>query len=280
MHNDIRNEVSSAVIDEIYNSVRLLTVDATALVRKMVSERFSREMKKDQSFVTEVDFAVEDLIRSFVTANFPDHGIVGEERDDVRPDADFQWITDPIDGTQNLVHGVPTYGIVIGVHYKGRPVAGAISHPMLDLEYVGALGKGTFSKGRQVIIDDSELVDGVTIDPQEILALSTRACFERNGEGALFDSLMKEHPSTRVYYDIFSTTRVIEGQIGGLLEFGMKIWDIAATEILVTEAGGRFETVRTIHNPGGYALVSILAGKPSIVEALLEKVGGKREYSL
>jgi fructose-1,6-bisphosphatase/inositol monophosphatase family enzyme len=277
---DAREELSADMIKRIRDSVIHLVDAATKLVKEKVGQSFSRELKKDHSFVTEVDFAVEDLIRDYVSKVYPEHGIVGEEREDVNPSADFQWITDPVDGTQNLVHGVPTYGVVIGVHYKGKPLAGAISHPLLDLTYAGAFGLGTFCGDRQVVIYDSELINQASIDPQEIIALSTRACFQRSREESFFDQIMKEHPSTRVYYDIFSTTRAIEGQIGAVIEFGMKIWDIAATEILVTEAGGAFEVLRKVEKQGIPTLISIVAGKPSIVSVLKNRLGGYQEFEL
>jgi histidinol-phosphatase len=280
MENDIRETLSKELIQKLYTSVVYLLDSATDLVKAKVSERFGRELKKDQSFVTDVDFAVEDLIRAYVLKEYPDHGIVGEEREDVNPDADFQWITDPVDGTQNLVHGIPTYGIVIGVHYKGRPVAGAISHPPLDLKYTAGFGMGTFCGDRAIVIDDSELLDNARVDPQEIIAVSTRACFARSGEEDLFEGIMKKYPSTRVYYDIFSTTRAVEGQAGAVIEFGMKIWDIAATEILITEAGGAFEVLRNVEVPGGVPLISIIAGKPSVVSVMKEELGGYKRFTL
>ncbi len=280
MKNDVRGEISGQVVGGLYASVSDLLGSASELVKLKVSERFGRELKKDQSFVTDVDFAVEDLIRDHVLKHYPEHGIVGEERDDVNPGADFQWITDPVDGTQNLVHGIPTYGVVIGVHYKGRPIAGGISHPLLELEYTAGFGRGTFCGKREIIIDDSELLSNSKIDPQEIIALSTRSCFQRSRDEHLFDLIMREYPSTRVYYDIFSTTRAVEGQAAAVIEFGMKIWDIAATEILVTEAGGAYEVVRKVTNSEGQLLLGIVAGKPSVVSVLKEQLGGFKEFSL
>lgn len=277
---DIRKELSESVIVTLSQSVKFLLDEATSLVLEKVRERFDRELKKDQSFVTEVDFAVEDLIRAFVLKNYPEHGVVGEEREDVNPEADFQWITDPIDGTQNLVHGIPTYGIVIGVHYKGRPVAGAISHPLLDLKYTAAYGKGTFCGGRQIRIEDSVLLDDGKINPQEIIALSTRDCFKRTNEQSFYDMIVSSYPSTRVYYDIFSTTRAVEGQAGAVVEFGMKIWDIAATEILITEAGGVYEVLRDVERKDNVPIISIVAGKPSVVAVLKEQLEGYKKFSI
>lgn len=264
---DIRDSLPTDQINEIFEFITAFSTRAGEFVRELVKEKFSKEEKKDQSFVTEVDLKVEDLLRESVLENFPDHGIMGEERAGIAPEADFQWIIDPIDGTQNLVHGIPTYGIVVGCYYKNRPIAGAINHPAFKLEYYGAYKKGAFRDGERLKINDNPSTDAFR---QEVIALSTRDCFKRLGKENIFDKVMKEHGSTRVYYDIFSTTRAIEGQVGAVLEFGMKNWDIAATEILITEAGGHYEEYSRFKNSEGLEIISLIIGKPSVVAKLKE----------
>ncbi|HMO16670.1 MAG TPA: inositol monophosphatase [Oligoflexia bacterium] len=278
MSQDPRTKLSKSFVEKLNDDLVGLSRNCSCLIKDMASKRFAKDLKSDQSFVTEVDFAVEDLIREFVQKKYPDHGVKGEEREDMLPGSEFQWITDPVDGTQNLVHGIPTFGSVIGVHYCGYPLAGAIEHPLLDLSYSGAFGLGSFLNGKRLKIDDVGDCPINTLDRQEILAMSTRDCFKRCGEENLFDQLMRDHPSTRVYYDIFSTTRAVEGQIGAVVEFGMKIWDIAATEILVTEAGGDYKVLRRVCKGGTKKdLISIVAGKPKVVNFLYDYLGGYKE---
>ena len=77
--------------------------------------------------VSEVDQAVERLIRDRVAERFPDHGIIGEEEEPVRMgSSDFVWIIDPVDGTTNFVNGYPLFAASIGVAFQGRPVVGAV----------------------------------------------------------------------------------------------------------------------------------------------------------
>lgn len=277
---DVRSEVPSEDINCLLKELRDLIQQATRLVQEKVKNSFSRELKKDNSFVTEIDLAVEDLLRNFVQTKYPSHGVLGEERPNYNADSEFQWITDPVDGTQNLVHGIPTYGIVMGLHYKGRPLVGVISHPALNLHYWAAWGCGSFCNGDRLEIKDGGVFEGEQFDIQEVIALSTRACFARSGEENYFDLIMKEHPSTRVYYDVFSTTRVIEGQIGLVVEFNMKAWDIAATEILITEAGGSYRVLRNLKNSEGPNYVSIIAGKPKMVEKAYKIFGEYKEFSI
>jgi fructose-1,6-bisphosphatase/inositol monophosphatase family enzyme len=266
---DVRDTLKSEQINEIFEFTTAFSTEAGHLVREMVKEKFSKEEKRDKSFVTAVDLKVEDLLREKVAELFPEHGIVGEERAGVNPGAEFQWIIDPIDGTQNLVHGIPTYGIVVGCFYKDRPIAGAINHPVMKLEYYGAYKRGAFRDGERLHIQDNPEQDEFR---QEVIALSTRACFKRIDREDIYDKVVRAHDSTRVYYDIFSTTRAIEGQVGALLEFGMKCWDIAATEILVTEAGGVYEEFSRVNKAGSPEIISIIIGKPSVVARVKEMI--------
>lgn len=267
------------VIKNLFKDIKVLSTDCGSRVREMVSKKYETKVKADKSFVTEVDLEIEQMVRDFVSKNYPEHGIVGEEKDDVNPDSDFQWIVDPIDGTQNLVHGIPTYGIVIGVYFKGENIAGAINHPILNLEYYAAKGHGAYKNGQRIKIEDCDLFQG-KLDPQEVLTISTRSIFERSGEEEIFDSLVREYPAHRVFYDIFSTTRAIEGQAAAVVEFNMKVWDIAATDILIKEAGGVCKIVREVHKPGSKTMYSLIAGKPTAVKHLIERFGDFRKLEL
>lgn len=260
-------------LEQIFESVKFLSRTCGERVREMVQEVFEKNLKADQSFVTEVDIAIETLFRQYIKKTYPTHGIVGEELEDVNPEASIQWVIDPIDGTQNLVHGIPTYGIVIGVFKDGSNIAGAINHPVLFLEYYAAKGYGCFKNGQQIHIQDCSVLDEI-LDHQEVIALSTRSVFQRSNETNIFDTIVEKFPAHRVYYDIFSTTRAVEGQIAAVVEFNMKLWDIAATEILITEAGGAYQVVREVPVAGAKTMYSIIAGKPSAVKALCKEVGG------
>ncbi len=272
--------MDSASIDIIFEAVKSLSNTCATVVCEMVKAKISKDTKADKTFVTEVDLAIEKIVRDYVLLNFPEHGIVGEENADHNPSANIQWIVDPIDGTQNLVHGIPTYGIVIGVFDRETAIAGAINHPILNLEYYAALGRGCYKNGEKIEIHDCKLGSDRRIDSQEIITMSTRSIFERSAEESLFDSLVKDYPAHRVYFDVFSTTRAVEGQAAAVVEFNMKIWDIAATEILINEAKGKFVKVREVQKEGSRKMYSIVAGKPTAVEQLVKELGGYKELVL
>ena len=96
-------------IDELYESALAVGNTVRSTILKRLGNGFNSRQKYDTILVTDIDIAVEETVRDFVSRNFPSHGILGEEAGhSINPEADFQWIIDPIDGTQSLVHGVPT----------------------------------------------------------------------------------------------------------------------------------------------------------------------------
>ncbi len=107
------------------------------LIRETGSKPFDTEIKDDGSPVTTVDEAVEDCIREIILQAHPDHGILGEERDDTNADAELAWTIDPIDGTLPFLAGFPVFGTLLGLLHYGVPVLGVIDNPMTRERWIG-----------------------------------------------------------------------------------------------------------------------------------------------
>lgn len=232
-------------------------------MQRRVARGFRARLKADASFVTDVDLAVERALRAAITRAFPDHGILGEELPATRPDAPFQWILDPIDGTTSLTHGVPFYGTIIALHHAGTPLIGVIDLPALGTRYSAGVGLGSWCDGRRLRLRDAPRR---TID-KEIISAGDRDRFVQCRAGAAFDRLMREHPTVRGYVDCIAHVFAADGRIGGVVDYGVKLWDIAATQVLIEEAGGRYVLAyrsRT-KRPTVYG---IICGKPSVVRRL------------
>ncbi len=241
--------------------------ETRALILEHASRGFAIETKADDSPVTNADREAEILIRRRVHERFPKHGVVGEEFSNTNEGSEFSWITDPIDGTMNFLNGIPTYGTILGLHYRGRPLVGVIDHPALNLCYSAGRGLGAFCNGSALALDD----DGSGLLPQRcVVALSGRPNFRRVNETALFDRFLTIHPNIRLYADCFSHTRAVHGQVGACVSFAQREWDIAATEILICEAGGRFEELLVSNPEPGIIYHSAVFGKPSVVCQLLQ----------
>lgn len=109
---------------------RLAGAEITSALQREISVEYKTEARGDAAPtdpVSEVDRAVEQLLRERLGERFPDHGIVGEEVDDEpSPEQEFLWVVDPVDGTSNFVNGFPLFAASIGVLHRGRPVVGAV----------------------------------------------------------------------------------------------------------------------------------------------------------
>jgi histidinol phosphatase-like enzyme (inositol monophosphatase family) len=123
---------------------------ARSVIRAALNAPFETEIKPDQSPVTEVDKAVEDRIRTLIDKCFPDHGVLGEERPDTNPDAEFKWVIDPIDGTLPFLAGIPVFGTLIALVHGDDPVIGVIDMPVTGDRWVGCKGATTTRNGEMV----------------------------------------------------------------------------------------------------------------------------------
>ena len=87
--------------------------------------------------VTEADKQAEAAIRRLIAARYPDHGVIGEEYGEDRPDAEHVWVLDPIDGTRAFISGLPLWTTLIALRQAGRPTVGVIAQPYLNEIFVG-----------------------------------------------------------------------------------------------------------------------------------------------
>lgn len=118
------------------------------------------DQKADRSPVTEADRAVEALVRARIEAECPDHGILGEEAGvSGRPDADWVWVIDPIDGTRAFIAGMPTFTTLIALTFRSVPVLGLIDQPMIGDRWLGAAGRSTQFNGQKSVTRSCRSLD-------------------------------------------------------------------------------------------------------------------------
>jgi fructose-1,6-bisphosphatase/inositol monophosphatase family enzyme len=263
---DIRNEIPASDIERFYSTALELADEARALIRAALAAGFEVKRKPDRSFVTSADLRVEERLRELISRHYPDHGVIGEEYPPANPDAAFHWVMDPIDGTEDFVQRVPTFGSILALHYRGEPLVGVIDHPVLDMRVSAAFGRGTYKDNERILLTD---LDPAAIDGTERVMLPARANFiKHRDDGALFDALTHAHPNHRVYRTCFTHSCAVTGAADATVDYGNPVWDFAASRILIEEAGGKFVIVRAWDVPAFGRVHGSVFGKPSLVDRL------------
>jgi histidinol-phosphatase len=219
------------------------------LADTITTERFQAddlivETKPDLTPVTEADRAVERALRKRIGEERPGHGVVGEEFGaDGRGSA--RWILDPIDATKNYLRGVPVWGTLIALERQGRVELGVASAPALQRRWWAARGEGAFVNGRRIHVSRvAELSDAV-------LSYASLLSWEEHGLGEQFLTLARSCWRTRAFGDFWGYMLVAEGVVDLAIEPEVALWDLAAPQVIVEEAGGRLTDLGGTPTPAG-----------------------------
>ena len=147
------------------------------------------EVKRDGTPVTGVDIAVEKAVRDRIESECPDHGILGEELPPHNPEAEWCWVIDPIDGTNQFAAGLPVYGSLIALCRRGVPQLGVICQPDSEDVYIGVSGLGTWRNGSPVApAPQTALSDAVVcVSDPEAFDASIRPVMERLRRASLWN---------------------------------------------------------------------------------------------
>jgi inositol-phosphate phosphatase/L-galactose 1-phosphate phosphatase/histidinol-phosphatase len=144
--------VPPVALDEFLSLASVLADAAGAAIRPYFRTPLKIDDKPDLTPVTAADRAAEEAMRALIERRFPGHGILGEEFGPVRPEAEFVWILDPIDGTKSFISGVPLFGTLIALTERGRPILGIIDQPISRERWVGAAGRPTRLNGVAIAV--------------------------------------------------------------------------------------------------------------------------------
>lgn len=259
------SEISATVLAEVSRRLPLVLSagkEAGQLtLRYFQQDNFTVEKKGDASPVTIADRSAEQLIRQRVAEHFPTDGIVGEEFGRTEGTSGFNWILDPIDGTKSFISGVPMYGTMVGVEFEGRSLAGLVYIPGLDEGVYASSGQGTFhfkgtSQPRRCFVSKkTQLSDGLFVTSQ----VDTFA--KRGGQGA-FEAVQKLAYITRTWGDCYGYMLVATGRAEVMIDPILNVWDAAAVQPIIEEAGGTFTDwngVPTIHTGDAVATNGLVA---------------------
>ena len=217
------------------------------------------ETKPDLSPVTDADKAVESAIRNEISKVRADDLVVGEEFGS--PDSlagKYYWVIDPIDGTKNYLRGVPTWATLIGlIDPTGEVVVGVVSAPALARRWWAAkdLGAKTQFKSGVGVGEISELkvskvskLNDASISYSDLVGWGSRK--------DKFVALQEKVWRTRGHGDFWSHMLVAEGAVDIAVEPSLSLWDMAALDVIVREAGGKFTNLDGKDGPHGASAIS------------------------
>jgi len=211
-------------------------MEAGALLAKHVGRPRRVQTKRSAiDLVTEVDRASEQLIRARLERAFPRIGVLGEEGG-ASGDTATRWIIDPLDGTNNFVHGFPFFGVSIGLQRNGVMVAGVIYDPLRRELFAALRGGGARLNGRRIRVSPTRRLS------HSLLSTGFSSAFLKRRQPYLgwFERFQRSsHGVRRMGSTVLCLASVACGRLEGFYELDLWPWDMAAGWLLVEEAGGR-----------------------------------------
>ena len=251
-----------------------IAVDAAEAAGRIIirhhkfTDRITIERKGAHDFVTSVDRETEQEIVDHLRKAHPDHAILAEEGTaDSRPDSEFEWLIDPLDGTTNFLFGVPHYAVSIALRRKGQLLLGVVYDPFKQELFTAETGCGAHLDGRRIRVRATEgLTDAL---------LATGFPFRDGVDLDLYlDTLRVLIPGTsgvrRAGSAALDLAYIAAGRFNGFWEFGLKPWDMAAGIVLAREAGAIVKDLDGGDDPLDSG--NIIVASPKTLEEMLERL--------
>ncbi|MDF3822176.1 inositol monophosphatase family protein [Leptospira sp. 96542] len=265
-------KMNSELRDRSYHFLNFLPSVAQYLESKHKESDLKVDEKSLYNLVTEADLNSESKILSEIQKNYPNDGILSEEREEIKGNSGYTWVIDPLDGTTNYTHGLPLYGISVGIVDSDSmvPLGGMVFFPELNTYYHAIKGEGSFREKTKLQVSkttqlkDSLFVTGFPYDRS--MSLDTLMVYYKN-------ILSKSRGIRRTGAATLDLCWLAEGKFDAYYELGLKPWDMAAGSLIVLEAGGQLSTMDgndfSIHVP------SLLASNGLVHEFLLNEFEGQ-----
>ena len=213
-----------------------IALDAGAILRNRFGEPHDISFKGPLDLVTEADRAAEALIASRLRAAFPDHDLLGEEGSrSENTGARFRWVIDPLDGTTNFAHGLPTFAVSIAVEDASHPVAGVVYDPMRNELFRAVRGGGATLNGEPIRVSRTAQINAAVL-----VTGFAHTVEQRRRQGVAWCALLERVRALRQTGSAaLNLCYVAAGRLDGYWERGIRPWDVSAGALLVAEAGGQ-----------------------------------------
>lgn len=264
------------LLAELKGVAQQVAVAAGELVRTMRQGHIEVAATKTTAtdVVTEADTAAEKLILEMLRKLRPGDGVLAEEGGAAHSDTGFTWVVDPIDGTVNYLYGLPNYAVSIAVvHGEPDPqtwqvVAGCVHRPEDSVSYTAALGDGAYRQGTAIKVAAPTALSQALVGTGFAYSAKTRA-----GQAEVLTRVLPQvRDIRRMGSAALDLCAVAAGQLDAYFEHGLSPWDLAAGQLIVTEAGGVVTGLST-RQP---STAMTVAGPPQTVAELSELLAQAR----
>ncbi|MFO0388990.1 MAG: histidinol-phosphatase [Alphaproteobacteria bacterium] len=201
------------------------------ILRRYWRTPVSVDQKADFSPVTHADREAEEAMRSVLAANFPDHGIFGEEHGRTNENATKQWVIDPIDGTRSFIAGYPIFTTLIALMQQDKPLFGIIDQPINNERWQGLAGEQTTCNGKPVLVRDMRELANANLATTSMLHFTPK-------ETEVFKALRTSCANFQQGGDAYAYAMLASGNLDIVIDAHMKPYDYCALIPVIEGAGG------------------------------------------
>ena len=206
------------------------------VIKKYFRQDFAEVQKDNQTPVTIADKEAELVMRAAIAKHFPGHGIIGEEFESINPNAKYQWVLDPIDGTVSFVVGRPIFGTLIALCFEGKPILGIINQPIACERWLGIVDGSTTFNNNKINTKNCQNLS-------EAILCTTSPFFFQGKDLAMLNQIAsqtKYQSQGGIIYggDCYLFGLLALGHIDVIIERGLKNHDFLALVPIVNSAGG------------------------------------------
>jgi myo-inositol-1(or 4)-monophosphatase len=210
-----------------------LAKECGKIIKENFKGSFSVELKGDNNLVTNIDKAIDGLVRERIKKAFPSYGIVTEEGEDIEGRSSKVFVIDPLDGTTNFVKGYPLVAVSIALLEGNEVILGVVYNPILEEFYYATAETSSYKNGNIISVSKTDTLKN------SLLSTGFPYDFSEYSNFPQFEKLFRRSISVRVDGSAaLDLAHVAEGIIDGYWEKGLNIWDIAGGSIIVRQSSG------------------------------------------
>jgi myo-inositol-1(or 4)-monophosphatase len=246
-----------------------LAKQATSLACELIRSRAPHTLtsKGDRDLTSDVDTAVEQLLRNFLRHHTPNLGFLGEESGGTDPVDGSRWILDPIDGTINYLHGLPLCAVSLSLMRNDITLVGVIDMPFLRGQYYALNNRGSYANGQRLRVSTTQTLNAALVSVDQY-TFGVGADYANRARRQLIEHLAPRAQRVRMLgASAIDLAWTAQGRLDACIIVGNKLWDTSAGVLIAREAGAR---ILDLHGANHTANSSVtIAVGPSLEHELM-----------